>query len=450
MAVCPGRCKTERVALVTWKSREGKGKGGGNKALTVRWPRGNKKKMAAALASAAQRVCSPWIWRTAWRGCAFIPSHGAHCQYTTLANALQKHCYVSAPPSVTVQQYRQSSFFGKLTADEIWKAVVAQSSSSKNRARGKRTKKKIKLNLNRGQMIGEGRSGILWPGLSAPILNQRSTLGIQRREKEEQGKLMSERLIKREEWEKKMRRKVKKERGFTGASWNGISLGHPDPSPDGETYEDFDSTLIELKTVSTMTAKEGRRRSFSALVVVGNKKGAAGFALGKANVKQNALRKAKNKAIHNLHYIERYNNHTIYHDISSTFHQTTIRMKKQSKGYGLHCHRAIIAMCKLIGIEDMYAKLYGSNNPLNLTKAFFKGLANQKTHQKLADEKSLYVVEFRDECGPLPIVVAKPQGPVREDPEPEDEVSDIIPEWREVRAAQGAKSRWANLKRTIW
>lgn len=48
-----------------------------------------------------------------------------------------------------------------------------------------------------------------------------------------------------------------------------------------------------------------------------------------------------------------------------------------SLGYGLHCHRAVITICKLIGVEDMYAKVEGSVNLLNITRALFTGLANQ-------------------------------------------------------------------------
>ncbi|XP_010152689.1 PREDICTED: 28S ribosomal protein S5, mitochondrial, partial [Eurypyga helias] len=175
------------------------------------------------------------------------------------------------------------------------------------------------------------------------------------------------------------------------------------------------------------------------------------FAMGKAGDRMNALRKAKNKAIQSLHFIELYQNHTIYHDISVRFKSTNIRMKKQNKGYGLHCHRAIITICKLIGIKDMYAKVSGSKNLINVTRALFKGLTQQQTHQELANQKGLYVVEFREEQGPLPIVVALPQGAVREDPEPEDEVPDTKLEWSEVKEAQGMKkSPWAHVRRTVW
>uniref|UniRef100_A0ACB8G9Z6 28S ribosomal protein S5, mitochondrial n=1 Tax=Sphaerodactylus townsendi TaxID=933632 RepID=A0ACB8G9Z6_9SAUR len=207
----------------------------------------------------------------------------------------------------------------------------------------------------------------------------------------------------------------------------------------------------QVKNVFTMTAKEGRKKTVSALVAVGNGKGAAGFAVGKAADRMVALRKAKNRAIRYLHYVERYEDHTIYHDIAVSFKKTKLRMQKKNRGYGLHCHRAVTTICKLIGIKDMYAKLYGSRNLLNLTRALFKGLSRQETHQDLANKKNLYVVEFREECGPLPIVVAAPQGVLREDPEPEDEVPDVKLEWNEVKAAQGMKkSPWASVKRTVW
>lgn len=231
----------------------------------------------------------------------------------------------------------------------------------------------------------------------------------------------------------------------------GVSLGHPDPGPNGETYEDFDARVIEVKNVFNMTAQEGRRKSVSCLVAVGNGNGAAGFALGKATDRLTALRKAKNRAIHYLYYIERYNDSTIYHDIDSKFKRTTLRMKKQNEGYGLHCHRAVITICKLIGIKDMYCKVEGSVNLLNITRALFKGLANQETHQKLADRKKLHVVEFQTQRGLLPVVVASPKKGLRVDPEPEDEIPDTKLHWDDVKAAQGTKrSIWAGVKRTIW
>ncbi|XP_062863146.1 28S ribosomal protein S5, mitochondrial [Trichomycterus rosablanca] len=348
-------------------------------------------------------------------------------------------------------QTRHSSFFNKLTADELWRGVLAESGAGSRKGRGKRTKRKMKKDLNRGQSIGEGRGGFLWPGLNVPIIKSGTIQSFSKRGEAEQQELRAELERQRDEWDRRRKMRIKRERGWSGNCWGGISLGPPDPGPNGETYEDFDCRVIEVKSVFNMTAKEGRKRSISALIAVGNGNGAAGFALGKAADRTTALRKAKNRAMHYLYFIERFNNHTIYHDIESTFKRTTLRMKKQNQGYGLHCHRAVITICKLIGVQDMYAKVEGSVNLLNITRALFTGLASQETHQALADRKQLNVVEFSGERGPLPLVVARPQQGARGDPEVEDEVPSTKLHWADVQAAQGMKrSVWAGVKRTIW
>ncbi|XP_072356161.1 small ribosomal subunit protein uS5m [Scyliorhinus torazame] len=376
-----------------------------------------------------------------WTACPFL-----HCTSVT-----QTGLSTSTPLPFVFHQYRYSSFFNKLTADELWRGVMAEFGAGARKGRGKRTKRKIKKDLNRGQMIGEGRAGFLWPGLNAPVVKSGTIQSIGKRDQTQQEVLQAEALRQREEWDRRRKMKIKRERGWTGNSWGGISLGPPDPGPNGETYEDFDSRVIEVKSVFNMTAKEGRKRSVSALVVVGNANGAAGFALGKAPDRTTALRKAKNRAIHYLYYIERYSSHTIYQDITSKFKRTTIKMKKQNHGHGLHCHRAIITICKLIGIKDMYAKVSGSTNLLNITRALFQGLSKQETHSDLADKKGLHVIEFRNECGPLPLIAASPRGEVRKVPEAQDEIPNTKLDWSEVKAAQGTKrSIWANVKRTIW
>uniref|UniRef100_A0A8B9VTH2 Small ribosomal subunit protein uS5m n=1 Tax=Anas zonorhyncha TaxID=75864 RepID=A0A8B9VTH2_9AVES len=310
------------------------------------------------------------------------------------------------------------SFLISVTADELWKGALAETGVGVKKARGKRRKKKLRKNLNRGQEIGEGRSGFLWPGLNAPIIQSGMVQTVSQRKKEERERIQSEILQQRDTWEKRRKIKVKREGGWSGKCWGGVILDPPDPGPNGETYEDFETRVIEVKNVFCMKAKEGRKKSIRALVAIGNGKGAAGM---------------------------------FYHDITVKFKRTTIRMKKQNKGYGLRCHRAIITICKLIGIKDMYAKVTGSKNLINITRALFKGLTQQETHQQLANEKNLYVVEFREEQGPLPIVVALPEGTVREDPEPEDDVPDTKLEWSEVKEAQGMKkSPWTNVRQRVW
>ncbi|XP_077877779.1 small ribosomal subunit protein uS5m-like isoform X1 [Ictidomys tridecemlineatus] len=406
----------------------------------------------AARASAWRRRCA---LRAAFLRCAGVSTGPLSLQgtrdsrcFTSLSHALQTQCCISPPTSRSGQQYTPYSFFTKLTADELWKGALAETGAGARKGRGKRSKKKRRKDLNRGQVIGEGRSGFLWPGLNAPLMRNGAMQTIAQRSKEEQEQVAADMLQQREEWDRNRRMKVKRERGWSGNTWGGLSLGPPDPGPNGETYEDFDTRILEVRNVFNMTAKDGRKRSVRVLVAVGNGQGAAGFAIGKATERVDAFRKAKNKAIHYLHYIERYEDHTIFHDISLRYKRTHIKMKKQPRGYGLRCHRAIITICRLIGIKDMYVKVSGSVNMLNLTRGLFHGLSRQETHQQLADKKGLHVVEFREECGPLPILVASPRGALRKDPEPEEEVPDIRLDWEEVKATQGMKrSIWSDLKR---
>uniref|UniRef100_A0A663N6B4 Small ribosomal subunit protein uS5m n=1 Tax=Athene cunicularia TaxID=194338 RepID=A0A663N6B4_ATHCN len=325
------------------------------------------------------------------------------------------------------------SFFISVTADELWKGALAETGVGVKKGRGKRRKKKLRKNLNRGQEIGEGRSGFLWPGLNAPVIQSGRVQTVTQRKKEEQERIQSDIVQQRDTWEKKRKIKVKREGGWSGKCWGGVILDPPDPGPHGG--KSFVVFFFQVKNVFCMKAKEGRKKSIRALVAVGNGKGAAGI-----------FSRRKNLAV-----MPFLSSPPVYHDVTVKFKRTTIRMKKQNKGYGLHCHRAIITICKLIGIRDMYAKVSGSKNLINITRALFKGLTQQETHQQLANQKNLYVVEFREEQGPLPIIVALPEGTVREDPEPEDVVPDTKLEWSEVKAAQGmTKSPWINVRRMAW
>ncbi|XP_071833602.1 small ribosomal subunit protein uS5m-like isoform X1 [Apostichopus japonicus] len=334
----------------------------------------------------------------------------------------------------TLVSQRCASWYNRLTANEIWKGVVAVTGKAQTKARGKRPAKRIRKDLNKGQFIGDGKLPVSWPGLNSPVLMDNKLQSIQKRELDP---FREEKLQEiRERWDKKRRRRVAMEdRGWTSKSWGGRHLGPPDPIP-GETFEGFDSCVLHMRRVFNMVGSIGRKRSMSALVVVGNKNGAVGVSLGKAPDVMSALRKAKNRAASNIQYIERYDDHTIFHDIESKFNVTRVRMKKQNKGHGLRCHRVIQEICKLAGIKDIHAKVYGCTNPISVTNATMRGLLSQETHQQIADRKGLHVVEFREECGSLPIVVASPKtSPLREDVDKDEWPKELPLEYQEEKPA---------------
>ncbi|KDR13269.1 28S ribosomal protein S5, mitochondrial [Zootermopsis nevadensis] len=323
--------------------------------------------------------------------------------FTTCANVPILTVAICTPISVIV---RNTSFFNKLPAEALWKGVTSVSNAGRKRGRGKGIGKKMAKDLNRGQVIGVGKSNIIWPGLTVPVLRGRELVQQQKLPEDPEREKM---LIKLRDDMGNFRplRLSPIERGWSGTKMPGRSIGPPDPVGE-ETFEGFDTKVLELKSVFNMKGSAGRKRQISAFVVTGNKNGSAGIALGKALEAKAALRKAKNRAGQKMMYLEIFNNHTVYHDFFCQFGKTKIFVTKKPEGFGLVCHRAIKTTCEVIGIKDLYAKVEGPTNLQHIIKAFFIGLLHQKTHQMLADEKKLHVVEFREENDYFPTVVASP------------------------------------------
>ncbi|EZA58636.1 hypothetical protein DMN91_009039 [Ooceraea biroi] len=316
---------------------------------------------------------------------------------------------------------RNKTFFINKTADELWKGVTSVSNAGRKRGRAKGLARK--RDLNKGQIIGVGKTPILFPGLNAPIFRGREML---RQQKLPVDPEREEKLIKfRQSQSKPKRIKVSPlERGWTSAGMGGRRMGPPDPVGD-DTFDGFESWILESKIVTHMTGNMGRKSRISIFVVTGNGNGLAGFAMRKAPISKTAIRNAKNRAGQKLMYIPRYKEHTVLHDFFTQFGKTKIFVKKMHEGYGLICHRAIKACCEAIGIKDMYAKVEGSTNLQHIIKAFFIGLLRQKSHQQLADEKRLHLVEFRAENGNYPEVVASPSVVRRPEEVPSNEVLDF-------------------------
>ena len=148
--------------------------------------------------------------------------------------------------------------------------------------------------------------------------------------------------------------------------------------------------------------------------MTGNFDGIIGYGLGKGSTASGAIKMAKSRASQRLLYIERYENRTLFHDFYEEYYFTKIYAEKKPKGYGLVCHRIIKLLCQMIGIKDLYAKIEGSRNPKNITKAFLSGLLNQKKYADIANEKNLHVVEFKPEMDNFPMILANAQNPIEE------------------------------------
>ncbi|CAG0894284.1 unnamed protein product [Darwinula stevensoni] len=325
-----------------------------------------------------------------------------------------------SPPQVMKHQTRGTNFFNKLSAEKLWKGVTSVSNAGKKRGRGKGRSKILAKDLNRGQIIGVGKKNIIWPGLNAPIIRGRELVRQQQlpEDKERQEKLIAMRSSMGQFRPLKL---APLERGWSGTKLPGRSVGPPDPVGN-YTFEGFDTKVIECKTVVNMTGNMGRRARFSVFVVTGNQKGLAGFAVGKAPNLMAAVRKAKNRAGQKLMFLDLFEGHTVYHDFYTRFGRSHLFVHKRPEGTGLVCHRAIKTTCQVIGIKNLHAKRSWAarKNVQHLIKAFFLGLLQQKTHQKMADDTGLLVVEFRPETKNFPHLIAAPSDGHVKDAQPSE------------------------------
>ncbi|XP_076259421.1 mitochondrial ribosomal protein S5 isoform X1 [Rhynchophorus ferrugineus] len=306
----------------------------------------------------------------------------------------------------TIISIRNTSFFNKLPADHLWKGVTTVSNAGKKRGRGKTISKKNIKDLNRGQSLGMGKANMVWPGLSAPIIRGRELVQQQKlpEDPEREKKLIELRNTMGTFRPTKL---SPMERGWSGSKMPGRSIGAPDPIGE-ETFEGFDTRVLELKIVFNMKGNFGRKRRNAALVVVGNGRGLGGFAMGRAQEPKNALRKAKNRAAQKLVHIKLFKDHTVCHHFFTQFGSTKIYVWQKPEGYGLRCHRAIKTICEVIGIKNLHAKVEGSTNVNHIMKAFFLGLVQQKTPEQMAEEQGLHLVQFCPESNNFPNVIASP------------------------------------------
>lgn len=143
-----------------------------------------------------------------------------------------------------------------------------------------------------------------------------------------------------------------------------------------------DIASIESTTVgvyrTAATVKGGRRFSFSALVVVGDRHGSIGIGYGKANQVPNAIEKAQKVAKRTMRRYATTGN-TIPHQVTGRFGACKVRLIPASPGTGVIAGAAVRAPLEMMGIQDCLTKSFGSNNPKNLVKAVMDGLSKLRS-----------------------------------------------------------------------
>ena len=148
-------------------------------------------------------------------------------------------------------------------------------------------------------------------------------------------------------------------------------------------YEE-DNSGIDSNTVgvyrTAATVKGGRRFSFSAMIVCGDRQGRVGLGYGKANQVPNAIEKATKKAKREMRAFP-LTGTTIPHQVTGRFGACSVRLVPASPGTGVIAGAAVRAVLDLLGVQDCLSKAYGSTNNKNLTKAVIDGLQQLRSRE---------------------------------------------------------------------
>ena len=149
-----------------------------------------------------------------------------------------------------------------------------------------------------------------------------------------------------------------------------------------EKPTDFVDKVVKI-THATKVVIGGRRFSFSALVVVGNREGKVGWGLGKANEVPEAIRKGVEKAKKNLVSVS-LEGSSIPHEVIGAYGAGRVLMRPASKGTGLIAGGAVRAVLEAVGIRDVLTKCLRTNNPHNVVKATIRGLVDLRDAKECA------------------------------------------------------------------
>ena len=142
-------------------------------------------------------------------------------------------------------------------------------------------------------------------------------------------------------------------------------------------------SVIKVNRVAKVV-KGGRRFSFSALVVAGDKQGHVGVGLGKANEVPEAIRKAGAQARRSLIRIP-LKNGTITQEVWGNFGSAKVLLKPASHGTSVIAGGSVRAVVEAAGVQDVLSKSFGTSNPHNVVKATMNAL------ELLRDSEEIYL-----------------------------------------------------------
>jgi small subunit ribosomal protein S5 len=149
----------------------------------------------------------------------------------------------------------------------------------------------------------------------------------------------------------------------------------------------LEERVVQINRVAKVV-KGGRRFSFSAVVVVGDGQGHVGAGLGKAGEVPEAIRKGVEDAKKHIIKIPMVGT-TIPHEVNVQFSASKVMLKPASQGTGVIAGGSVRAVLEAAGVRDILSKIYGSTNPVNVTRATIEALRGLHSAEELSARRGV-------------------------------------------------------------
>ena len=165
-----------------------------------------------------------------------------------------------------------------------------------------------------------------------------------------------------------------------------------DSTPFAPGDSDIPSVVVKINRCAKVQ-KGGRRFSFSALVVAGDRRGKVGIGFGKANEVPGAVEKAEKDARKSLRPVVLLGE-TIPHPVTAKMGASKVLLMPAAPGTGIIAGTAVRAVVELAGVRNILTKAYGSTNPINLVQATMKAMEQLRSRQDMEAARGVALDPF--------------------------------------------------------